>query len=191
MQGFEVKLKLDLHTHCYVALCFSEPNPETVYKIIEAVKARGLDGIAITDHSNKSFGYKVKEVVERYFDSEILIIPGQEIDEWPVEIVELYLPNNTTFRFLAHPGLPGDFIGSIENIHNLHGIEIENAGHNWHMDKQKISEIAERHNLLLLSNRDAHYLDDIGKFYNEISLEQLWNRAKVKQDNNGDSNIRK
>ena len=57
--------------------------------------------------------------MERSFNSEVLIIPGQEIDiRWHQE-VELFLPNGATFRFLAHPGYP-----TISNvIENIQGIE--------------------------------------------------------------------
>jgi len=40
------------------------------------IKASGLDGIAITEHWDKEYGFKVKEIVTRSFISEVLIIPG-------------------------------------------------------------------------------------------------------------------
>lgn len=172
-----MKLKLDLHTHCYEASGFCDPTLDSVEEIVANITAHGLDGIAITDHYNKSFGYKVKDIVERFFNSTVLIIPGQEVEEWPVEIVELYLPCNATFRFVAHPGYPGDFV---KNAHGVHGIEIENGGHNWHMDKRAIKKVATSCGLLLLSNSDAHYLEDIGRFYNEITLKELYKRANAK-----------
>jgi PHP family Zn ribbon phosphoesterase len=170
-----MELKLDLHTHCYEATAFARPTVATVEKIVAQIRDRGLDGIAITDHHNKSFGYEVKEIVERFFDNAVLIIPGQEVDEGLMEIVELYLPGNAIFRFVAHPGYPGQPV--VDNK-RLHGIEIENGGHNWHIDRQAVKDMAERSGLLLLSNSDAHYLEDIGRFYNEITLEELCQRAQ-------------
>lgn len=106
------------------------------------------------------------------FNNEVLIIPGQEIDlEWRQE-VELYLPNGATFRFLAHPGFPmNSFV-----IKNIQGIEIENALHT--IDRERVMALAEEHDLLLLSNSDAHRLDWIGRYYTEIDLEELIARAR-------------
>lgn len=169
-----MKLKLDLHTHCREATVFYIPTPDLVEKIVAAIKARGLDGIAITEHHNKTYAYQVKEIVETHFHNEVLIIPGQEVDAGMTrQIVELYLPGDVTFKFLAHPYYPDDYL----KVDGLHGIEIENGMHNWEMNKQRIRAIAEEHNLLLLANSDAHHLGDIGEFYNEIDLEELYARA--------------
>jgi PHP family Zn ribbon phosphoesterase len=48
------------------------------------------------------------------------------------------------------------------------------------MDGAKIREVAEKHDLLLLANSDAHFLSDIGKHYNEIEIEELYARARSK-----------
>lgn len=170
MKGSNSRLKLDLHTHCYEAAGFAKPTVELVGMILGVVKTLGLDGIAITDHSNKIFAQEVRRIAESHFPGEVLIIVGQEIEDWPAEVVELYLPSGLTFRYIAHPGYPGDFMAQLPNVH---GIEINNGGHNWHMDRERIREIAAKHDLVLLSNSDAHFLEDIGRFYNEINLEQL------------------
>ena len=154
------KLKLDLHTHCLEAVGFSEPTLDVVARIIAAIKAKGLDGIAITDHARQQFAYKVKAVVETHFDNVVLVIPGREIDWGSMEIVELFLTEDRIFRFIAHPGYPGTFT---LNAAQVRGIELENSGHNWHMDKDRIIQFALEHKLLLLKNSDAHYLEDIGK----------------------------
>ena len=171
-----MKLKLDLHTHVYEATGFAPLTVDIVGKIVAKIKARGLDGIAITDHQgyDSSYAYRVREMVERDFNGEVLIIPGQELDIKFNHEVELYLPNNLTFRFLAHPGDP--FPTEPIIIDNVQGIEIKNREH--FIRKQKVMELAEKHDLLLLSNSDAHYLDDIGVYYNEIDLEELYARAK-------------
>jgi len=169
-----LKLKLDLHTHCYEATGCRDPTVEIVKRIVDQIRVRGLDGIAVTEHWDKDYGFRVKEMVEQLFDNEVLIIPGQEIDVRGQQEVELYLPNGSTFRFLAHPGYPSNSY----TVENVQGIEIENHVHGWEMDKTKIREVAEEHGLLLLSNSDAHYLSDIGRYYNEISLEELYARAK-------------
>lgn len=169
------KLKIDLHTHCYEATGYLAPTLDIVRRIVKTVKERNLDGIAITEHVDKLYGYQVKNIVEKQFDSEILIIPGQELNIWPVQVVELYLPEDVTFRFLAHPGYPGEYT---EDFAGLHGIEIDNPLHNWHINKEKVRAQADKYGLYLLSNSDAHFLDDIGRSYNEVSLEDLMAMAR-------------
>ena len=170
----KLKLKLDLHTHCMEATRFAPPSVDIVSQIVAKIKARGLDGIAITEHNHKDYGFRVKDIVERYFNNEVLIIPGQEVDIGLRQEVELYLPNNSTFRFLAHPGFP--YASEPFIIDNVQGIEIENGLHP--IDKRRVRELAEGNHLLLLSNSDAHDLDKIGVYYNEIDLEELYARAK-------------
>ena len=168
-------MKLDLHTHCHEAVSFADPDIELVRKIVLAVKGRGLDGIAITEHDTSDFAYEVKELVECFFGGEILIIPGQEVREDHHQIVELYLSNNLTFRFVAHPGYISDTYYLLDDIH---GLEIENA--HYHIDKQKVKKVARRHRLLLLSNSDAHSLSEIGKYYNEIDVRALEHHIKYR-----------
>jgi PHP family Zn ribbon phosphoesterase len=45
------------------------------------------------------------------------------------------------------------------------------------MDDEMIRGLAEKHDLLLLTNSDAHSLADIGHYHNEIDLEELCSRA--------------
>lgn len=168
-------MKLDLHTHVFEEFLPVSPRAITirsVERLVEAIKKAGLDGIAVTEHNTKAYGYRVKEIVETHFDSEVVVIPGREVHSIPIHFVELDLPCDGifSFRFLAHPGYPGD---SIDNIASFDGIEIENAAHNWHIDREKVKNIAVEHNLVLLSNSDAHSLADIGRCYSEISLEDL------------------
>ena len=181
-------LKLDLHTHCREATASPTPTLEIVRKIVAAVKAKGLDGIAITEHYTDTYGYKVKEIVDRRLNGEIVIIPGQEldmvflgVDRGMIHVVELFLPGNLIFRFIAHPGHPRvrDLGAHVDD--GIHGIELKNPAHIDEMDEKEIRRLAEKHNLLLLTNSDAHTLSDIGAFHNEISLEELCTRARLSQ----------
>jgi histidinol phosphatase-like PHP family hydrolase len=92
-------------------------------------------------------------------------------------VVELYLPGDVTFRFIAHPGHP--YVKNLDSLidDGIHGIEFRNPLHDEDMDKVRIRELAEKHDLLLLSNSDAHDLSDIGKYYNDIGIEELCARA--------------
>jgi predicted metal-dependent phosphoesterase TrpH len=73
----------------------ANPSIELVREIVEKVRNRGLDGIAITEHNDKDYGFLVKRIVEENVDDRILIIPGREITVkemgW-AEMVELFLP---------------------------------------------------------------------------------------------------
>jgi histidinol phosphatase-like PHP family hydrolase len=170
-------LKLDLHTHCGEATALYSPTLDIVKEIVAVVKTRGLDGIAITEHYNKAYGYKVQEMVEHHLKGEILVIPGREIDKGLLHVVELYLPGDVTFRFIAHPGYP--YVRDLEaQIGDIHGIELRNPLHDDEMDEGRIRALAEKYDLLLLTNSDAHFLDDIGKYYNEIDIEELCARAR-------------
>lgn len=172
-------LKLDLHTHCMEATgMVAYPSIHLVRKIVDKIKNRGLDGIAITEHDDKDYGLRVKKIVDEYFDSQILIIPGREITVsqmgW-AEMVELFLPNGSTFRFLPHPSYPYPGDNGFEyDMNLLQGIEIGNALHDRQINKKKVKEISQKYNLILLKNSDAHTLDEIGSFHNEISLEELY-----------------
>lgn len=160
----------------------THPEVDLVREIVEKVKGRGLDGIAITEHDDKEYGYRVKKIVEDRLDSQILIIPGWEITVeetgW-AEMVELFLPDNLVFRFLPHPSYPypGDN-GFKFDMNLIQGIEIGNALHDRQINKKKVEEISQRYNLVLLNNSDAHTMDDIGSYHNEITLEELSSLAK-------------
>jgi len=113
----------------------SNPTPDIVRRIISAVKARGLDGIAVTEHYTATYACEVRDIVHRHFDDEILIIPGKENRpglhgnrQGLFHLVELYLPGNTVFRFIAHPGHPHikDLGSHIDG--NIHGLELRTQG---------------------------------------------------------------
>ena len=179
-------MKLDLHTHCREATACPTPSIDIVKRIVAAVKAKGLDGIAVTEHYTSAYAYKVKEIVDQHFGGEITIIPGREIDKMylgidrgVVHVVELFLPGELTFRFIAHPGHPyaRDLGSRIDG--DIHGIELRNPSHDGEMDENMIRRLAEEHDLLLLCNSDAHSLGDIGTYYNEIDIEDLCLRARA------------
>lgn len=168
-----MKLKLDLHTHLWEATNYASPNRDIVARILDKVKERGLDGIAITEHADIHYAHLFIEVAKKYFPEETLtLIPGQEVNSGWLHIVELHLPGNYLFRFLAHPEYHW------EDVDDIQGIEIDNGMHVGQIDQQKVQAIAQERGLLLLRDSDAHYVNDIGRFHNEIELEELFRRAK-------------
>ncbi|MBI4233853.1 MAG: PHP domain-containing protein [Chloroflexi bacterium] len=176
-----VKVKLDLHTHVWEAFGFGPPTPEMARQVIAQVKRMGIDGIAVTDHRNKEFAFAFAELVDREFPGQILVIPGWEIevrvgpgrnDEY--QVAELFLPGERVFRCYCHPGHPLRQIV----VNGVHAIEVSNLGHNWHINREEVLEVARRHNLLLFSVSDAHRLEDIGKAYTEVDMEELLARGQ-------------
>lgn len=168
-----MKLKLDLHTHLWEATNYVSPRADIVARILSKVKERGLDGIGITEHNDIHYARSFIELVKKHFPDETLtLIPGQELNSRWLHIVELRLPGDYLFRFLAHPEYRW------EEVDNIQGIEIENGMHVGQIDQTKVKAIAEERGLLLLHDSDAHYVNDIGCFYNEIELEELYRRAK-------------
>jgi len=176
-------LLIDLHTHCLESTGDDAPKQSTVKKLINQIKMRSLDGIAVTDHDNKDYGFRVREAAEQYFPGEVLIIPGQEISVHRQHVVELYLQDNSVFRFCAHPVFGSGFDAFIDQEKdNLHGIEIKNGA--WQLEEDKVKEVAGKYNLIMLENSDAHSVKDIGLHYNEIDIQMLSNRCNRKKTRN-------
>ena len=175
------KLKLDLHTHIWEASSFEKPSVETAYKVINQCKKIGIDGIAITDHDHAhpdllKITFEYYEIFNKHFPNEILVFPGREIELHmkhdyfqTYEVGEFLLPNGQLFRNYCHPGHPSQQI----EIYHIQSIEINNAIHNWHINKNQVRELADKHNLFLTEVSDAHEIDDIGKNFIEINLDDL------------------
>lgn len=169
-----MKLKLDLHVHPFEAMGCDIPNVEFVGMLVEQIKHRGLDGIAVTEHHDERCGFQAREIVERYFGGSVLIIPGREVFEGTSQVIELFLPGGSIFRFVAHPR----FLDSLKLNGHIQGIEIKNAVHQKQINQDKVRQLAQQHGLMLLENSDAHDLSDIGKHYNEVELEELLARSR-------------
>ena len=175
-------LKLDLHTHIWEAFNFQPPSVEIAQKVVNQVKLKGIDGIAITDHHNKDWAYAFRELVEEHFPGQMIIIPGWEIEIRPphspfdeYQVTELFLENGSIFRTYCHPGYYSPNIIIEENIH---AIEIDNYIHNWHIRKPQVQAIADIHGLMTVQVSDAHNLENIGLRYTEVTLQELYDLAR-------------
>ena len=177
-----MKVKLDLHTHVWEATEFSPPSPEVVERVIRQIKSRGIDGIAITDHHNKDYAFAFKELADAHFPGQVIIIPGWEINVRPSKspfdeyhMGELFLPGGRVFRSYCHPGY---YTPNIVMEDDIQAIELANTGHNWHIRRKQVEEIARERDLLLFQVSDAHNLESIGKSYTEVDMEDLYRRAR-------------
>ena len=176
-----MKLKLDLHTHVWEAFNFQPPSLSIAERVVGQIKSRGIDGIAITDHHNQEWAHEFRELVDTHFPGEVVILPGWEIEVRPpnspfdeYQVSEIFLPKGGVFRIYCHPGYYSPNI-IIED--NIHGIEIDNYIHNWHIRKPQVEAIARAHSLLTVEVSDAHNLENIGLRYTEVELAELYRRA--------------
>lgn len=176
-----MKVKLDLHTHIWEAFNFQPPSLSIAEQVIGQIKRRGIDGIAITDHHNREWGAEFRELVERHFPGEVILIPGWEIEIRPpqnpfdeYQVSELFMPGGGVFRIYCHPGYYSPNIIIEENVH---AIEIDNHLHNWHIRPAQVQETADAYGLLTVAVSDAHVLENVGVRYTEVELEELYRRA--------------
>lgn len=174
----------DLHTHPLEAIGVSaaaDVTEEHIRRIDNTAAAMGLDVVAVTEHN----GWALGETACRISDdigTTVLFLPGQEWWFFPVEVVEVRLPSSNVFRFLAHPGAPADFRGVFRWLRPwLHGIEVINCSHQWHMNEASLRELAEEEGLLTVHSSDAHELATLGKAATNVSVAELEERAAANQ----------
>jgi predicted metal-dependent phosphoesterase TrpH len=67
--------KLDLHTHTPASRCYLDKT-QTAGEIIEAALAKGLNGIAVTDHNTAEWIDVMKKAAE---NTDMVIFPGVEL----------------------------------------------------------------------------------------------------------------
>jgi predicted metal-dependent phosphoesterase TrpH len=126
-------LKLDLHVHTV-----SSPDAHTkIDDLPEIIRARGLDGIAVTEHDN--------------FDppdfSEVLIVPGVEISSRDGHVLALGVKERIP------PGLPAD--ETIKRIHDQSGIAIIPHPYDPVSERVKIAHLKARPDAVETINADA------------------------------------
>ncbi len=174
-------VRLDIHTHVGEMFGFQNPTPEIAETVISRIRAAGLDGIAVTDHWRRDWGMALHRVVEQHFPNEVIIIPGREIDVRPAispfdeyHCTELYLPGGRLFRTYCHPGY---YTPNIVIEDGVHGIEVANHHHDWHIRRPKAERVAEEHGLLTFSVSDANVLSEIGAQSTEVDLDEMMRRA--------------
>ena len=176
-----MKVRLDLHTHVGEMFGFQPLTPEIAEAVIAQIRNAGLDGIGVTDHWWLDWGLELHRVVERHFPDQVLIIPGREIDVRPASspfdeyhCVELYLPGGRLFRNYCHPGY---YTPNIVIEDGVHGIEVGNFHHDWHIRRPQVERVAEEYDLMTFSVSDANTLYEIGAGGTEVDLDDMIRRA--------------
>lgn len=176
-------LTVDLHNHPFEAMgvrSVAEIEPEHVIRLAEAARRNDVDLLGITEHGGWAWGTRAVELTAG-LDLGLVLLPGQEDWYYPLEVVEVQLPSGRVFRFLAHPGAPAPFEPVFHRVlPGIHGIEVNNENHQWHMDRESLLSLAEDHGLLPMSSSDAHDLAQLGARAMKCTLEDLEAAAAAK-----------
>ena len=173
-------MKIDLHTHTYR----SKDCRNQYGRIIGAVQAAELDGIAVTDHN------EFRGAIELQRRAPFLVIPAEEIKTNAGEIIGLFLqewippglePLETVDRIHQQGGVayvphPFDEIrGSrlqrwaLELVRpHIDIIEVFNARNALPTFNARALEYARRHGILAGAGSDAHTYGEYGHAYVDI-----------------------
>lgn len=82
-------LRFDLHVHTN----YSKDGQSSVEEILKAAKAKGLDGVAITDHDTTAGAKYALEICDRVAPG-LLVIPGEEISTRSGHLIVLGIIND-------------------------------------------------------------------------------------------------
>lgn len=177
--------KIDLHCHSW----FSGDGVSSPESLISSARAKGLHGIALTDH-NTSDGYR--HLVERGLAREdgqpvdgFLVIPGNEVStvEGHLLCLGVPLPNHLKgtpaaevcrfvhaaggFAIPAHPydrfraGIREAVLETLE----IDGLEVFNAATTLRRFNQRGFDYAQRRKLPMTAGSDAHHEAAVGTAY--------------------------
>jgi predicted metal-dependent phosphoesterase TrpH len=173
-------MKIDLHSHTLCSKdCLSHYD-----RIIEAVQASGMDGIAITDHN------EFRGAVEMRKRAPFVVIPAEEIKTSQGEVIGLFLqewippgldPLETVHRIHDQGGLtyvphPFDQIrgsrierSALERVRDsIDILEVFNARNALPIFNSRALEYARQYDLLAGAGSDAHTYSEYGRAYVDI-----------------------
>jgi predicted metal-dependent phosphoesterase TrpH len=185
-------IKIDLHCHSF----FSGDGVSSPEQLIEAARAKGLDGFAITDHNTCD---AVKYLMDRGYMrpdglpvDNFLIVPGVEVTtaEGHLLCIGAVLPNlkgRPAFEVcnliheaggVAIPPHPYDIFraGIRENILKtlqIDGIEVFNAATTLKRYNRMAYDYALDHNLPMTASSDAHHYAAIGTAYTILETDDF------------------
>lgn len=178
-------MKLDLHMHTHHSKDCTMPTAE----VLRLCKARGMDGIAVTDHNSLAGGLEAAAIAP----PGLLIIPGEEVKSSEGEIIGLFLreeipggltPEETAGRIRAQGGVvvvphPFDPIRksplrtpALERLVAaglVDAIEVLNARMALRSHNLRGAEFAARHNLPGTAGSDAHSRSEYAHAWIEIA----------------------
>ena len=166
-------MKLDLHVHSR----YSGDSRMELEEIVKRAKAKGLDGVAITDHGTALGGLKAKKLA----DEDFVVIAGAEIRTDRGEVLGYFLQEEIKSReffevvdeihaqggFVAvpHPFDPFRIyrLRGIEELYSyVDAIEVFNSRCAMQGANRKALRFALEHGLKLTAGSDAHTYAEIG-----------------------------
>jgi len=168
-------LKLDLHVHTN-----HSPDSSTDRNIVaQIVKARGLDGIAVTEH----------DVASSFESDEILVVPGIEVSSrqghilalGPCEAVPKGLSAERAIELLRAQGcvivVPHPYDRSSPSIDPLHlGVSVDaietvnSSSIPFESSKRKAENAAKVLSLSMVAGSDSHIPSTIGDAYTLVEV---------------------
>lgn len=179
-----MELKFDLHVHTNA----SPDGVSSALEIVEAAKARGLDGVAITDHDVVMDSQSASSLSER---TGLIVIPGVEVSTYEGHLVIL-LPRRAVHAgiglsnavrmaieggsvpFIPHPTDPiSHGVGEEAVVSLPYRLPIESLNASTlSRYNRRAEELANRLSLPKLASSDAHISRAVGDAYSLVSTEE-------------------
>jgi VanZ family protein len=175
-------MKIDLHVHSRERSACGRSGEE---EMIRAAAARGLDGLAFTDHHCLVPTERLAELNRRYTPFrvfggvEVSVVEGEDVlvlgvrdpalksRDWFYSDLFTFVHARAGFLVLAHPFRYHDTIQV--DIEHYPPDAIELCSKNTRAsDEPRIREIAERFGLRPLCNSDAHEAKHVGLYHNQL-----------------------
>ncbi|MEM2930162.1 MAG: CehA/McbA family metallohydrolase [Thermoproteota archaeon] len=172
-------MKIDLHVHTV----HSDGNG-TVREVLQNAKAKGLDGLAITDHATLEGYFKAKQ-----YSGEMLVLPGYELstDAGHVLIIGLeHLPPKKGFvnyewlvrwardegglTILAHPALNTGKLVRWVNC-KTDAVEVLNASYPLSLFVNRGLKISKILGVPTVGGSDAHFPGSVGDAYTVVEAD--------------------
>ena len=180
-----MKVLADLHVHS----SFSWDGHDTIEKIIEVAKQKGIKVLAITDHDDNRSHEEIRRIQSKYKD--ILLIPGIEFTakeghivglgemdtlpkKTPGEKVVNYIHENSGLAVLVHPfDIFRSGVGKKGFMWGVDAVEAINASSLFCIINRKAAKEGRKCGLPLLGSSDAHRATEVGFARTIISLEKI------------------
>jgi predicted metal-dependent phosphoesterase TrpH len=185
--------KIDIHVHTLYSKCSNN----SLDKVIDEAKKKGLNGIAITDHNTIEGALELKKLNK---DKNFEVIIGEEITTDIGHVLVYYVKRRIkpgkfqkvlrdarkqkAIVILAHPyNIVSSFFGKVFGLKNIRGSikekdekflkefnGIEGFNSRCLLKKENLMSqtLAKKYNKIIVSGSDAHFLEEIGNSYVEF-----------------------
>ncbi len=195
--------KIDLHTHTF----YSGDGVSSPEELIAGAKAKGLHGVAVTDHNTcEAVGYMLEQGLMRADGQPVdgfLVIPGVEVttDEGHLLCIGTTLPDAPRLKGkpardvcdlihehggLAIPPHPYDLFragirfSTLETL-PVDAVEVFNAATTLHRYNKYAFKFAQERGLPMTAASDAHHAAAVGTAYTIVNCDELSVKAVLAQ----------